>query len=248
MEVKRRKNKKIVLRRRLLLGVAAAALIVLLALGGKAISDAVKKAGYRVLDENEIAAALERGRQAGQSTGEAEKTEVEDPEADRPEAEGLAEAAVSLVGKVHYFWGGKSSALGMDPRWGEITEVTSTGSETSGTLRPFGLDCSGFVSWCFIQLGYSPQEVEELVGNGTWNQWDRTQDIPWKQLRLGDFVFMNRYPTDQGNHIGICVGFEESGAPVFAHCSSGFDNVVVTTAGDVFRYARRPNVLAQAQP
>ena len=45
--------------------------------------------------------------------------------------------------------------------------------------------------------------------------------------------------------IGICIGFDEAGAPVFAHCAAGFDNVVVTRAGDVFRYARRPNFYAQ---
>ena len=58
-------------------------------------------------------------------------------------------------------------------------------------------------------------------------------------------MFQNAYPTNKGNHIGICIGFDEAGAPVFAHCAAGFDNVVVTRAGDVFRYARRPNFYAQ---
>ena len=30
------------------------------------------------------------------------------------------EKVLSLVGKVNYFWGGKSSAIGWDPRWGTL--------------------------------------------------------------------------------------------------------------------------------
>ncbi len=154
----------------------------------------------------------------------------------------LKDAALSLVGKVGYFWGGKSNAIGWDDRWGVPTKVDSSGSETTGTLRPFGLDCSGYVSWCFKQLGYSPAEVNELVGDGTWNQWDKSTQIEWKELRVGDFVFQNKYPKADSNHIGICVGFAQNGEPVFAHCSFSENNVVVTTAGDIFKYARRPSV------
>lgn len=51
--------------------------------------------------------------------------------------------ALALVGKVDYFWGGKSLMLGWDDRWGELTEVTAEGSATTGTEQPYGLDCSG---------------------------------------------------------------------------------------------------------
>ena len=51
--------------------------------------------------------------------------------------------AYQLWGKVNYFWGGKSLVLGWDSRWGTPMEVTAAGSSSSGTVRPFGLDCSG---------------------------------------------------------------------------------------------------------
>lgn len=51
--------------------------------------------------------------------------------------------AYQLLGKVNYFWGGKSLTLGWDSRWGTPMEVTAAGSSCSGTVRPFGLDCSG---------------------------------------------------------------------------------------------------------
>lgn len=51
--------------------------------------------------------------------------------------------ALALVDKVDYFWGGKSLLLGWDDRWGELTEVTAEGSDSTGTELPYGLDCSG---------------------------------------------------------------------------------------------------------
>lgn len=46
------------------------------------------------------------------------------------------ETALSLVGKVGYFWGGKSLVIGWDSRWGTLREVTAAGSSTTGTWRP----------------------------------------------------------------------------------------------------------------
>ena len=57
----------------------------------------------------------------------------------------VIEKALSLVGKVTYFWGGKSYVIGWDSRWGRIQKVTAADSTTTGTYRPCGLDCSGFV-------------------------------------------------------------------------------------------------------
>ncbi len=156
--------------------------------------------------------------------------------------EKLVDAAMSLVGKVHYFWGGKSESVGWDDRWGTMSTVTSTGSKSTGSTRPFGLDCSGFVTWCFIQTGFTGREAIELVGNGTWNQWDRTKPIKWEELEVGDLVFQREYPTNKGNHVGICIGFDEDDEPLFAHCSSKLNSVVITHADNVFKFARRPNV------
>lgn len=159
-----------------------------------------------------------------------------------PERAVIVDAGLSLLGKVNYFWGGKSDAVGFDPRFGVLTEVTSKGSETSGTMRPYGLDCSGFVSWCFIQSGMTEVEMAERIGRGTWNQWEKSAAIEWDELMPGDLVFQNEYPEATENHVGICIGFDEEGEPLFVHCAASFDNVVVTYAGDIFRFARRPSV------
>lgn len=67
------------------------------------------------------------------------------PEDISPERRAVVEKAYSLLGNVNYFWGGKSRSIGWDSRWGTPTRVTAPGSRTTGTIRPFGLDCSGFV-------------------------------------------------------------------------------------------------------
>ena len=50
-------------------------------------------------------------------------------------------------------------------RWGVPTEVTAAGSGSTGTVRPFGLDCSGFVDWTFYNAtngSYYPGAAAEL--------------------------------------------------------------------------------------
>ncbi len=151
----------------------------------------------------------------------------------------VVEAAVSLVGKVTYFWGGKSYAIGPDPDWGTPREVKGTGHSTTGQTIPYGLDCSGFVQWCYIQLGRGKDWTIENVGQGTWHQWMNSEEIAKEELQPGDIVFENEYPGAKGNHVGIVIGFSRSGEPLIAHCSSGYDGVYVTPCGDRFQYYRR---------
>ncbi len=182
------------------------------------ISSMTGSGKMRVLTDEELAAALE----ANEGLSSAQRT--------------LVESCVSLRGRVHYFWGGKYYKLGEDPDWGSPRTVESGGSSTTGAVRPYGLDCSGYVTWAYIQAGVKAAEI----GDGTWTQWQNSDEIRFDELRVGDLVFQHRYPGANGNHVGICIGFS-GGRPVFAHCSSAYDNVVVTTAGGVFRYARRPH-------
>ena len=79
-------------------------------------------------------------------------------------------AAYSLVGKVGYFWGGKSTVIGEDPSWGTSETVSAEGSKSTGTIRAYGLDCSGFVTWAVIN-GYQDKAMQEAVGDGTSDQW-----------------------------------------------------------------------------
>lgn len=131
----------------------------------------------------------------------------------------VVEKAYSLLGKVNYFWGGKSSAIGWDSRWGTPTRVTAPGSRSTGTVRPYGLDCSGFVDWVFNNsLGYVIGH-----GGGAASQHGYCKPISWSEALPGDLVF---YPGD--SHVGIFVGKDESGSPLIIHCASSQNNVVLT--------------------
>ncbi len=69
-----------------------------------------------------------------------------------PERRAVVETACQLVGKLNYFWGGKSLVLGWDDRWGTLRQVTAAGSPTTGTYRPYGMDCSGYVDWVLYNI------------------------------------------------------------------------------------------------
>lgn len=142
--------------------------------------------------------------------------------------------ALSLVGKVPYFWGGKSAA-GWNDEWNTPKLVTASGSSTSGTIRPYGLDCSGFTDWVYkTALGVSLYE-------GTWNQWDNTYAITESELLPGDLGFMAEPGTVSVNHVLIYAGKGENGEQMWVHCASG-TGVVLNSPDYVTQYRRPSNV------
>ena len=148
-----------------------------------------------------------------------------------PERKAVVETAVQLVGRVSYFWGGKSLTLGWDDRWGVPTEVTAAGSGSTGTVRPFGLDCSGFVDWTFYNAtngSYYPGR-----GGGAATQHSYCTNIAWSDAQPGDLVF---YPDD--SHVGIVGGRDADGNLLIVHCSGGANGVVITGSAGFTAVAR----------
>lgn len=148
-----------------------------------------------------------------------------------PARKAVVETAVQLVGRVSYFWGGKSLTLGWDDRWGTSMEVTAAGSGSTGTVRPFGLDCSGFVDWTFYNAtngSYYPGR-----GGGAATQHSYCTNISWSDAQPGDLVF---YPDD--SHVGIVGGKDADGNLLIVHCSGGANGVVITGAAGFTSVAR----------
>lgn len=143
------------------------------------------------------------------------------PEDLDPMRRAVVETACSLVGKVNYFWGGKSLALGWDDRWGQVEKIVAEGSPTTGTYRPFGMDCSGFVDWVF----YNITGGKYIIGHGGGAMAQHSYCIPilWSEAQPGDLVF---YPEDV--HVGIVGGRDEGGRLLIVHCASGANNVAIT--------------------
>ena len=150
-----------------------------------------------------------------------------------PARKAVVETTVQLVGRVSYFWGGKSLTLGWDDRWGVPTEVTAAGSGSTGTIRPFGLDCSGFVDWTFYNAtngSYHPGR-----GGGAATQHSYCTNISWNDAQPGDLVF---YPDD--SHVGIVGGKDADGNLLIVHCSGGANGVVITGSAG-FTVVARPD-------
>ena len=140
--------------------------------------------------------------------------------------------ALALVDKVDYFWGGKSLVVGWDDRWGELTEVTAEGSDSTGTEQPYGLDCSGFVDWAF----YNASGGEYVIGQGggAMEQHANCVDIEWDEVQPGDLLF---YPEDE--HVGVAAGRDWLGRLLVVHCASGTGGVAISHRTG-FETAARP--------
>ena len=156
-------------------------------------------------------------------------------------------AAYSLVGKVGYFWGGKSTVIGMDPSWGAVQQVSAEGSQSTGTMRAYGLDCSGFVTWAVIN-GYEDQAMIAAVGSGTSDQWGRANVVSEADAQPGDLVFQKGPEAGSANHVGIICGKTDAGDWIVVHCSSSKNGVTVGEAYSAsFRYIRQPSFYPNAQ-
>ena len=150
-------------------------------------------------------------------------------------------AAYSLVGEVGYFWGGKSTTIGGDPSWGTAEKVSATGSASTGTVRAYGLDCSGFVTWSVIN-GYLNQGMQDSVGDGTSDQWEKANVVSEQDAQPGDLVFQKGPEAGSDNHVGIICGKTDAGDWIAVHCSSSKNGVTVGEAyGASFRYIRQPS-------
>ena len=133
----------------------------------------------------------------------------------------FVESGAALVGRVGYFWGGKSDAVGWDA--GVPAVVTAPGSSTSGESLPFGLDCSGFVSWCAVNAAGDPAAFA-AVGNGVRAQRALCAPVDWADALPGDLAF---YPDL--SHVGIVAGRGADGGLLVLHCSYSLGGVVCSS-------------------
>ncbi len=149
----------------------------------------------------------------------------------------LLETALSLVGKVPYFWGGKS-APGWNDEWNTPKVVTSAGSSTTGTIRPYGLDCSGFTTWIYqTALGID-------IGAGTGGQYPNTIAVSASDLQIGDLGFLANSSGGGWNHVLMFAGYGENGERMWVHSSSGSGVILNTPSYDSSLVLRRPKNVA----
>lgn len=195
------------------------------------------KAQNKALDELLSDPALLKGLMSDLTITQADAVELLKnlPDDLDEERRAVVKAALSLVGKVNYFWGGKSLTLGWDYRWGTTMKVTSEGSQSTGTYRPYGLDCSGFVDWAFYNAT-DGQYYPSGGDGGTQAQLNNCYVISESEALPGDLVFA----SDIG-HVGIVGGRDDNGSLLIIHCTGGgYNNVVITGMDGFFGITARP--------
>lgn len=149
--------------------------------------------------------------------------------------------ALSLVGKVPYFWGGKSGP-GWNDEWNTPKLVTAAGSPSTGTIRPYGLDCSGFSTWVFTTA------AGINIGAGTSGQYPNTVPVQASELLPGDLGFLAESDGSGWNHVLIFAGYGENGERMWVHSSSGAGVILNTPSYEGSLSYRRLSIVDYDAP
>ena len=144
----------------------------------------------------------------------------------------IVETGLSLVGKVPYFWGGKSDA-GWNSLWNTPKLVTSAGSTTTGTIRPYGLDCSGFTNWTYKTA------VGKTISSGSYGQWEDTYSVTADELLPGDLGFLANENGNGWSHVLMFAGYGTNGERMWVHSTGGVGVVLNTPSYESSLHLRR---------
>ena len=98
--------------------------------------------------------------------------------------------------KLPYYWSGKSWNYGADPGWGQY-KVKTNGDIT---YYYYGLDCSGFTTWAYVNAGYNIKKGEYPGYFWGWKKHEFTKE----NGEIGDFI------TSSG-HVKLIVGKTDTG-------------------------------------
>lgn len=127
----------------------------------------------------------------------------------------LCSDAMSFVGMIPYYWGGKASAKDYAANG---FHATVTPDEKGRNKK--GLDCSGFVQWVIWRV------TDVKLGASTGTITEGMEQISASELQPGDLGLM-AVPGSASNHVGIFVGYDESGQALWCHENSSAGNVSV---------------------
>ena len=133
-----------------------------------------------------------------------------------------------------YYLPDEASEAGWNDEWNTPKLVTASGSSSTGTIRPYGLDCSGFTDWVYkTALGISIQA-------GSWAQYTSSTPISEAELLPGDLGFLL---NDGGttDHVLIFAGYDESGNRKWVHSEGGIGVHINTPGYDSKLVLRRPS-------
>ena len=148
------------------------------------------------------------------------------PEDLSEERKALIHFALSSVGKVPYFYGGKAGVKGLE---GNHFGATISSSDYKGRNRK-GLDCSGFVQWAYWSsvdrsLDFA-SSTQELIGKG--------QKIKRSELKAGDLIIQ---PSGE-SHVVVFIKWTKDGKMLAVHENGTAGNISVDEVQANYPYYR----------
>lgn len=137
----------------------------------------------------------------------------------------IIQFALSSVGKVPYYWGGKASRSGYEGNF----FGTPVEPDTKGRILK-GLDCSGWINWVYWSV-----TGERLAGESTSSLVLCGRPIKRSELQPGDIIVK----TGTGAHVVMFLGWTSNGQMQVIHESSAsVNNVTVKTMTADWPYYR----------
>ncbi len=136
--------------------------------------------------------------------------------------------AMSQVGRISYYWGGKAAG----PDEPLMTHYGAAGSIIGADYKGrnvAGLDCYGFVQytyWHVLGMHIPTSTTKQWIANAGYG----SKQVSSENLQPGD---MGVYYHGKGGHTGIFAGYQNGNA-VWIHCSGAPSNTVVMNAYDGF--------------
>lgn len=158
-------------------------------LGGTKLSTYLKNKGWSIKELNNLIARSSRA--AGLYSKEAAATS----------AVALQTVLAQKYNiKIPYWWGGKSWSIGASTDWGESYSKTANGI----TYKYYGLDCSGFITWTYVNAGYAiPSNT--YPHDYYWGDYSGTKvPISKNNGEIGDWLVND-------DHIKIIIGKTSTG-------------------------------------
>ena len=148
------------------------------------------------------------------------------PESLSEDRKKLIQYALSSVGRVPYYWGGKPSSAGYEKNYfGSLVSPDEKGRSMKG------LDCSGWISWVYwsaINKRLSCESTGGLISCGT--------SIQRNDLQPGDIILK----TGDDAHVVMFLCWESDGNMTVIHESSALvNNVTVSTMNANWPYCRK---------
>lgn len=140
---------------------------------------------------------------------------------------------------IPYFWGGKYSEVGVNGEWNTQKPIPSSGSniQFEGVNWPYGLDCSGFVSWAIInggfkmEVSYTGAYLDYIKPNiYTFN----TQNLKSGKIKAGDLLYRN-------GHIAIITDLDLSKGTIKVAEEKGAEEGMVVTNTTIEDFVKKTN-------